>query len=56
MAAAGIIISALFWAFLNTCVGPLPTELDPLSNVIPAECFCGVAADITDCKLHYYGH
>ena len=54
IAAAGIIISAIFWAFLNTCAGPLPTDLDPVSDLLPAECACGAAADLTGCKLHYY--
>ncbi|XP_028411520.1 uncharacterized protein LOC114539379 [Dendronephthya gigantea] len=43
IAAAGIIISAIFWTFLNTCSSSLV-----VGPVLPDHCPCGVAADLTD--------
>jgi phosphate/sulfate permease len=49
IAAAGMIISAIFWAFLNSCssslvIGPVLSDL----------CACGVVGDVIDCKSQYY--
>jgi hypothetical protein len=48
MAAAGIVISAGFWVFLNTCSSTLgvPVGID----VIDDFCACGVLSDLTNCK------
>ena len=51
IAATGVIISALFWAFLNTCSSIVPVGSEVLDINV---CACGVAADLTGCEYTYY--
>ena len=46
IAAAGIVISAIFWAFLNTCASPFGIEVGPAA--ITDLCACGVIGDLTN--------
>lgn len=52
IAAAGIIISAIFWAFLNTCSSIIPVSVGS-DLVVPDVCACGVVGDLTNCESHY---